>query len=183
MLYLPRPTYLLAPKYIVEKYKAGVQVHFKGENTIRSLLVATKDKDNIISKGEVIYKYMCDNPEHTEEYICGTGRTSLDRFKEHLKTPFPIYDHTSTMCCSIKLDNFSIVERESQSTTRIIKLAMFIRVNYPSLKRNLGKYNLPHIWDEVLQGYTGTPFTVIPHYTPLHLHGPLQHVGACTSYW
>ena len=27
---------------------------------------------------------------------------------------------------------------------------MFIRVNNPSLNRNIGKYHLPHMWDEVL---------------------------------
>ena len=33
---------------------------------------------------------------------------------------------------------------------RAIKEAIFIRVNNPSLNRNIGKYNLPHIWDVVL---------------------------------
>ena len=28
--------------------------------------------------------------------------------------------------------------------------ALYIRVNNPSLNRNIGKYHLPHIWDEVL---------------------------------
>ena len=31
-----------------------------------------------------------------------------------------------------------------------IKEAIYIRVNNPSLNRNIGKYHLPHIWDEVL---------------------------------
>ena len=33
---------------------------------------------------------------------------------------------------------------------RAIKEAIYIRVNNPSLNRNIGKYHLPHIWDEVL---------------------------------
>ena len=33
---------------------------------------------------------------------------------------------------------------------RTIKEAMYIRVNNPILNRNIGKYNLPHIWDRVL---------------------------------
>ena len=33
---------------------------------------------------------------------------------------------------------------------RMIKESMFIRVNNPSLNKNIGKYHLPHIWDEVL---------------------------------
>ena len=33
---------------------------------------------------------------------------------------------------------------------RTIKEALYIRVNNPSLNRNIGKYHLPHIWDEAL---------------------------------
>ena len=33
---------------------------------------------------------------------------------------------------------------------RAIKEAIYIRFNNPTLKRNIGKYNLPHIWDKVL---------------------------------
>ena len=29
-------------------------------------------------------------------------------------------------------------------------LGLYIRVNNPSLNRNVGIYHLPHIWDEVL---------------------------------
>ena len=31
-----------------------------------------------------------------------------------------------------------------------IKEALYIRANNPSLNRNVGKFHLPHIWDEVL---------------------------------
>ena len=48
------------------------------------------------------------------------------------------------------LDNFNIVGREDQSIARTIKEAILIRVNDPSLNRNIGKYQLPYIWDEVL---------------------------------
>ena len=33
---------------------------------------------------------------------------------------------------------------------RAIKETMYIRVNNPTLNRNIGKYNLPHLWDKVL---------------------------------
>ena len=36
----------------------------------------------------------------------------------------------------------------------LIKEAIYIRVNNPSLNRNIGKYQLPHIWDEVLNNIT-----------------------------
>ena len=51
---------------------------------------------------------------------------------------------------SISVENFNIVGREDQNLKRAIKEALYIRVNNPSLNRNVGKYHLPHIWDEVL---------------------------------
>ena len=33
---------------------------------------------------------------------------------------------------------------------RTIKESIYIRVNNPTLNRNIGKYNLPHIWDNIL---------------------------------
>ena len=64
--------------------------------------------------------------------------------------PFPIFDHCNTTGHNININNFTIVGREDQNLTRAIKEAPFIRVNDPFLNRNIGKYHLPHIWDEGL---------------------------------
>ena len=66
------------------------------------------------------------------------------------KAPSPIFDHCNIAGHNITINNFTIVGREDQNLTRAIKEALFIRVNDPSLNRNIGKYHLPHIWDEVL---------------------------------
>ena len=130
--------------------KYGVQIYFKGGNTIRSLLMAPKDKDPMLKKSGVIYRYKCDRVECDEEYIGESSRTFGERFKEHQKVPSLIFDHYNTTGHTISLDNFSIVGREDQNLIRTIKEALYIRVNNPSLNRNIGKYHLPHIWDEVL---------------------------------
>ena len=51
---------------------------------------------------------------------------------------------------NVTINNFNIVGREDLNQMRTIKEALYIRVNDPSLKRNVGKYHLPHVWDEVL---------------------------------
>ena len=130
--------------------KHGVQVYFKGGNTIKNLLMAPKDQDTIQKKSGVIYRYKCDRVECDEEYIGESSRTLGERFKEHLKAPSPIYDHFNTNGHNITIDNFNIVGREDHNLNRWIKEALFIRVNNPSLNKNIGKYHLPHIWDEVL---------------------------------
>ena len=68
----------------------------------------------------------------------------------NMSGPPPIFDHFQTTGHDITLDNFCFAGRKSQGFTRTINEAMFIRVNDPSLNRNLGEYQLPHIWDEVL---------------------------------
>ena len=49
----------------------------------------------------------------------------------------------------VTINNFKIVGREDLNQMRTIKEAIYIRVNDPSLNRNVGKYHLPHVWDEV----------------------------------
>ena len=77
----------------------------------------------------------------TEQYIGESGRSLEDRYKEHLKAPSPIHQHTSTTGHPVSPDCFTIVDRE----------AMYIKVNDPSLNRNLGKFLLPPVWDQVLK--------------------------------
>ena len=81
---------------------------------------------------------------------CESSRTFGERFKEHQKAPSPIYEHFNTTGHNVTIDNFIILGREDQNLRRAIKEALYIRVNNPSLNRNIGKYYLPHIWDEIL---------------------------------
>ena len=113
----------------------GVQVYFKGGNTTKNLLMASKDQATIQKKSGVIYRYKCDRVKCDEEYIGESSRTFGERFKEHLKAPFPIYDHFNITGHNVTTEKFSIVGREDQNPCRWIKEALFIRVNNPSLKK------------------------------------------------
>ena len=61
-----------------------------------------------------------------------------------------MYDHLKTTGHLTTVDNFSIVGRYDQNLTRAIKETIFIRSNGPALNMNIGKYHLPHIWDDSL---------------------------------
>ena len=69
--------------------KYGLQVHFKGGITIKNLLMNPKDKDPILKKSGVIYRYKCDRVECDEEYIGESSRTFREMFKEHQKALLP----------------------------------------------------------------------------------------------
>ena len=125
----------------------GVQVHFKGGNTIKTLLMGLRDRENIPQKSGVIYRYKCDQMDCDEEYIGVSERTCGERFKEHLRDSSPIYAQSSITCDHVSVDNFCIAGREVHNTTRTIKEDMYIRVNDPSINRNIGKLQLLLIWD------------------------------------
>ena len=109
-----------------------------------------KDKDPILNKSGVIYRYKCSEHGCNEKYIGESARNFAERFKGHHKALSPIFDHCNTTGHNININNFTIVGREGQNLTRAIKQALCIRVNDPSLNRNMGKYHLPDIWDEGL---------------------------------
>ena len=106
----------------------GIQVHFKGGKTIKDLLVAPKDKKHLTKKSGIIYRYKCDRLECNEEYIEESARTFGERFKEHLKDPSPIYDHSNITGHTTTLENFSITGREDQNLIRLMKESRYIRV-------------------------------------------------------
>ena len=139
-----------------EKFKRlckakGIQVHYKGTNTLRTLLGNLKDKDPKTHKSGIIYHYKCPHINFPDAYIGESGRDLGDRVKEHLKAPSPIHQHSTTTGHPLDLDLFNIIHKEVHSHSRTIKEAMFICIHEPTLNRNLGKYQLPHTWDNLLQ--------------------------------
>ena len=67
-----------------------------------------------------------------------------------MKGASPSHDYHNTTDHEVSLDNFSIVGRKDQIIARTIREAIVIRVNDPSLNKNIDKFQMPHIWDGVL---------------------------------
>ena len=150
----------------------GIQVHYKGTNTLRTLLDNPKDKDHQINQTGIIYHYKYPQINCTSAYIGESGRSLSDRVKEHFKAPCPIHLHSTTTGHPMDPEQLNIVYKEVNSHSRTIKEAMFICVQDPTLNRNLGKYQLLHIWDHLLHvTYTATqafqpPLPHLPKHTP-----------------
>ena len=101
------------------------------------------------NKSGAIYWFQCWDLVCGEEYIGEYSRTFAEKFKEHLKEPSPIYNHSNNTGHTSTKDNFQIIGREDHSIARTIKESIYIRVNNPTRYRNIGKFNLHHIWDRV----------------------------------
>ena len=82
-------------KTICQKYR--VQVYFKGETTLKNLLVSPKDNHTITKKSSVIYWFKCGKIYCGDEYIGESSTTFGVRYKEHLNAPSPIFEHQNNM--------------------------------------------------------------------------------------
>ena len=118
-----------------------------------------KDQDPKYRRSGVIYSYKCDDITCGEEYIGVTSRSLGERYKEHLKGPSPIHAHIQQTGYYTTSNNFNIIGREDRELARTIKEAIYIRVNNPTLNRNVGKYNLSQLWDRVHFNTSGLPNT------------------------
>ena len=96
-----------------------------------------------------MYLYQYNNLACDDEYIDETFRTFGERYKEHLKALSPIHLLSNLTGHPSTHNNFQIIGREGHNLARNIKESIFIRVNNPTLNNNIGKFNLPHIWDRV----------------------------------
>ena len=109
-----------------------------------------KDREAIIKQSNIIYWFRYGRTECDDEYIGQSARTFEERYKEHLKAPSPTFEHQNITGHTTTVENFKIIGKEGQNMARTIKEAIYITVNNPTLNRNIGKYNLSHIWNKVL---------------------------------
>ena len=63
-------------KNIGKKY--GVAVYFKGNRTLKNILLSPKDKDEMANKSSIIYSYCCGEIDCNEEYVGESGRTKIE---------------------------------------------------------------------------------------------------------
>ena len=95
----------------------------------------------------IYWFFKCDRITCEDEYISESSTTFGERYKEHLKAPSPIFEHQNNTGYTTSVETFKIIGREGHIMARAIKEAIYIRVNHFALNRNIGKDNLPYLWD------------------------------------
>ena len=88
--------------------------------------MAPRDKDPLLKKSGVIYRYKWDRVDCDDEYIGESARNFKERYKEHLKAPSPIHHHLNTSGHDVTIDNFSILGREDHNLLRTIKETLYM---------------------------------------------------------
>ena len=90
----------------------GIQTHFKGNSTIKNLLVSPKDKDSMVNQSGAIYWFQCSDLTCDDECIGKTSRTFGERFNEHLKEPSPVHHNSNNTGHPTIQHNFQIIGRK-----------------------------------------------------------------------
>ena len=139
--------------------------------TLRRLLVHPKDKVELEEQGELVYQIPCKNC--VAEYIGETGRLLKTRLEEHRKkvdnkkkekytrggkerlmstiNKSALTDHATTENHIIDWDGVNNVDKEPNRRIRHIKEAIWIRKARTPINRDEGNYELPHVYDDVIQ--------------------------------
>ena len=99
----------------------GIQTHFKGASTIKNLLISPKGKDPMVNQSGAIYWYQCGDLGCDDEYIEETSMTFGERYKEHLKDPSPIRQHSNQTGHPTSHNNFQIIGRVGHNLARKYK--------------------------------------------------------------
>ena len=130
-----------------------VKVCFKGQNTIKSMLMHAKDKVDPSLKKDVVYQWSCTKPNCKSSYIRETSRSLCDHVKEHNKegSNSAIYQHCSTKGHPLpNIDQFKIIDQEKSQIAHEAKEAIHIQKLDPELNRNVGKMAIPCAFDSIL---------------------------------
>ena len=127
-----------------------IRVCFKGQNTIKSMLMHPKDKIDPSLKKDIVYRWSCTNPGCKSSYIRETSRSLGECVKEHSKE-----GSNSTICqhCSTKghplpnVDQFKVIDQEKSQIAHEAKEAIHIQKADPELNSNVGNYtNVSRHW-------------------------------------
>ena len=152
--------------------KHNVATAMRPTNTLKNILVHPKDKKDITEISDAVYNIPCKSCD--KSYIGETGRLFGTRLKEHQKDSEIIKDikftrasrkastseqHKSAITDHIAQENHiidwegaSILDRDSNTTTRRIREAIHIRKRgAKAINRDDGTHFLDHIYDPLLR--------------------------------
>ena len=153
-VFIPAPYFPGLSESFKQLFKyTPVQVCFKGQNTIKLMLMHPKNKVDPSLKKDIVYQWSCTKPNCKSSYIRETSRSHCEWVKEHSKegSNSAIYQHCSTKGHpSPNIDQFKVIYQEKSQITHEAKEAIHIHNLDPELNRNVGKMVIPHAFDSLL---------------------------------
>ena len=131
---------------------AGVSTTFKPQNTLRSALVAPKDRTEPFKQSGIVYQIACADCDAS--YIGESARKLEKRLSEHKSTAgsskSAVREHVvRSKGHQIDWENVKVLEREQKEFSRRVLEAIQIRTQKPRLNRDQG-LEIDPIWDNLL---------------------------------
>ena len=106
-----------------------VQVCFKGQNTIKSMLMHPNDKVNPSLKKDIVYQWSCTNPGCKSSYIGETSGSLCEHVEENSKegSTSVMYQHCYSKGHPLpNVDQFKVIDQEKSQIAHEAKEAIHI---------------------------------------------------------
>ncbi|XP_072023436.1 uncharacterized protein [Amphiura filiformis] len=141
---------------------AGVTVHVKPSNTIRSMVVSPKDKVKTLDRTGSIYQIQC--KDCPSQYIGETERALGKRVSEHKREPSPVGGHMKAARHSFDPGEVKVLDSDSRWFQRGVKEAVYIAASEPDLNKDQGRHPLPAAYKRLLgsSGLGSLPGSRVP---------------------
>ena len=149
----------------------GIITHIKPQNTIRSQLVAPKDKTKTIDKAGIVYNIQC--TDCPSEYTGESARPLRARLDEHKRSSSPVGAHIAETAHQVDWDKVQVLDREDDWYRRGVREAIHIHRRGSDLNRDRGRHYLPPAYHNLISrdkhsecsrvSKSPTPTTLIRH--------------------
>ncbi|XP_072033335.1 uncharacterized protein [Amphiura filiformis] len=126
----------------------GIVTHIKPQNTIRSLLVAPKDKTDKLDKSGAVYGLKC--LDCSSSYVGESARPLRTRISEHERPTSPVGEHITKDHHSIDWDGVRILDREEDWFRRGVRESDPNKENWQRPQQRPGRHDLPVVYNKIL---------------------------------
>ena len=133
----------------------GVSAFVQPQNTVRSLLVAPKDKADKLEKCGAVYQLSCKTYQAIDvgESACPL-KTRLD---EHSRPSSPVGEHSANFQHDIDWEGVKVLDKEDNWFRRGVKEAINIKRTSSDLNRDRGRHHLPSAYNRLISLRDSSP--------------------------
>ena len=125
-----------------------ITTHVKPQNTIRSQLVAPKDRTNKLEKSGMVYHIEC--TDCPSQYTGESARPLRARLEEHKRSSSPVGAHLEATSHRVEWKDVQILDREEDWFRRGVREAIQIKRKGSDLNRDKGRHYLPPAYDQLI---------------------------------
>ena len=133
----------------------GLSTYVQPQNTLRSLVVAPKDKPDKLEKCGAVYHIKC--KECPSSYVGESARPLKARMDEHHRPSSPVGEHAANSKHDIDWDGVKVLDKEANWFRRGVKEAIQIKRTTSDLNRDRGRHQLHRGFNSIIRSRDSSP--------------------------